>query len=190
MSKEAELLQQILEDVGPFAYAKYAGKYESAINANAQAALVVRPSTVAALTIWNGQNHGGEDLVVDRIFSFNLVSTAAEARSSLWYCMHLDMTKPTNDITALRGTGDGREPDTGGVIVDEGATVLDDGWFPAGVEGTVEPTGVLPCGILQWNVQGKLVVPPRHGMSLAVVSGVVGNTFLSGGAWYRRQAPR
>ena len=190
MSRETELLQQILENVGPFAYAKYAGKYESAINANAQAALVVRPSTVAAVTIWNGQNHGGEDLVIDRIFSFNLVSTTAEARSSLWYCMHLDMTKPTNDITTLRGTGDGREPDTGGVIVDEGATVLDDGWFPAGEEGTVEPTGVLPGGILQWNVQGKLVVPPRHGISLAVVSGVVGNTFQSGAAWYRRQAPR
>lgn len=190
MSRETELFQKILENVGPFAYAKYSGKYESAINANAQAALVVRPTTVAGLTIWNGQNHGGEDLLIDRVFSFNLVSTAAEARSSLWYCMHLDMAKPTNDITTLRGTGDGREPDTGGVIVDEGATVLDDGWFPVGNEGSVEPTGLLPGGILQWDVKGKLKVPPRHGISLAVVSSVVGNTYQSGASWWRHQAPR
>lgn len=184
-TKQEELLERLLTEQGPLAFARLAKDYESAMNANAQAALVVRPTTVAALTIFNGENLGGKSLVIDRIFSFNLVSTAAQARSSLWYCNHLQMTKPTNDITTLRGTGDGREPVNSLVIVDENATVLNDGWFPCGNWGDVEPTGVLPGGSMEWECNGRLVVPPQHGLSIQVVSSVVGNTYQSGVAWRR-----
>lgn len=181
--KEMELLERILKRLTP---ADYAAEYESAMQAAATAALVVRPSTVAAITIWNGANEGGRSLIIDRIFTFNLVSTAAENYFSLWYCMHLDMAKPTAEVITLRGTGDGREPDMS-VVVDAGATVLDDGWFPAGGSGRVEAVGILPGSMVEWEARERLVVPPRHGMSLQVVSGVVGNTFQSGASWYRRQ---
>ena len=150
---------------------------------------MVRPDTVAAITIWNGEEAGGKSLVIDRVFSHQLVSTTAQGFSGLWYCMHLNMTKPTADITALRGSGDGREPETP-VVVDVEATVLDDGWFPIGdATGEVEATGVLPGGNLEGKVDGRLVVPPQHGMSVQVVSGVVGNTFTSGVSWWRMHVP-
>lgn len=189
MTKVEELLQELVDDAGPLAYAKLAQYHESAIATAAVAALVVRPTTAAAFTIWNGESIGGKSLVIDRVFSHNLVSTAVKTYHGLWYCMHLNMTKPTNDITTLRGTGDGREPDNSIVVVDVGATVLNDGWFPAGEGGAVSETGTTPQSISQWEVRGRLRVPPRHGMSIHVVASLVGETFTSGISWWRMQFP-
>lgn len=188
MREIERLLGQLAANVEPFSYARLAPFHESAIQTSATAALVVRPDTVAAITIWNGENPGGKSLVIDRIFSFNLVSTTAQAKSSMWYCHHLvGMTKPTNDITSLRGTGDGRIPDNTIVVVDVGATILDNGWFPCGNWSDVEPTGVLPGASMEWECRGRLVVPPTSGLSVQVVSSVVGNTFTSGVSWWRVQ---
>ena len=181
------ILQSMVDDLGPFSAANLAYCHESAIQTSATAALVVRPSTVSALTIWNGENIGGKSLVIDRIFTHNLVSTAVKTFYGLWYCMHLDMGKPTNDITALRGTGDGREPNNSLVVVDVGATVLDNGWFPCGGGLGTEPTGVLPGGNLEWECNGRLIVPPHHGLSVQVVSSVATDTFTSGASWWRVQ---
>ena len=186
-SRTDELLEQLAANIAPFNFARLASCHESAIQTAATAALVVRPTTVAAITIWNGENRGGKSLVIDRLFSFNLVTTAAQSFASLWYCLHLEMAKPTNDITTLRGTGNGREPDNSGVIVDVGATVLNDGWFPVGVPSEAEEVGVLPGGCISWDCTGRLVVPPKHGISLQVVSGVVQDTFTSGASWWRVQ---
>ena len=187
MREVAQLLKDLIAAQHPVGLARLAQYHESAIQTTATAASVVRPSTTAALTIWNGENVGGKSMVIDRLFSFNLVSTTAEARSSLWYSNHLTMTKPTNDITSLRGTGDGREPDNGMVVVDAGASVLDNGWFPCGNFSTVEPTGVLPGASMEWEARGRLIVPPGHGLSVQVVSSVTGNTFTSGMSWWRMQ---
>ena len=185
-SRTDELLEKLVAGIAPFNYARLAGCHESAIQTAATAALVVRPSTVAGITIWNGENVGGKTLVMDRLFTFNLVTTAAQSFASLWYCLHLEMTKPTAEIVTLRGTGDGREPDMS-VVVDAGATVLDNGWFPVGIPSEGEAVGVLPGGCISWDCQGRLIVPPRHGISLNVVSGVTGDTFTSGASWWRVQ---
>ncbi|HUX03030.1 MAG TPA: hypothetical protein VMY35_18885 [Phycisphaerae bacterium] len=182
-----DLLEALYDNRGPFAYAKLAEFHESAIQTAATAALVVRPSTTAAITIWNGENIGGKSLVMDRLFSHQLVSTASAAFCGLWYCLHLEMTKPTNDITTLRGTGDGREPVNSLVIVDVAASVLNDGWFPCGGGLECEPTGVLPGGNLEWECNGRLIVPPHHGISLQVVSSKTSETFTSGASWWRVQ---
>jgi hypothetical protein len=185
-SRTDELLEKLAANIPPFNYARLAGCHESAIQTAATAGLVVRPTTVAAITIWNGENTGGKSLIMDRLFTFNLVSTAAQSFFSLWYCMHLEMAKPTADILLLRGTGDGREPDMS-VVVDVGATVLNDGWFPVGPGGETEEVGVLPGDAISWDCQGRLVVPPRHGISLQVVSSINSDTFTSGASWWRVQ---
>ncbi|NQT41293.1 MAG: hypothetical protein HQ581_27645 [Planctomycetes bacterium] len=182
-----ELLQELLNTQGPLGLARMAGEHESAIQTTATAAVVIRPDTVSAITVWNGENHGGKSLVIDRIFTHNLVSTAVKDFFGMWYCLHLEMTKPTNDITTLRGTGDGREPNNSTVVVDVAATVLDDGWFPCGREGSISETGITPQGIAEWECNGRLVVPPNHGISVQVVSSLVGDTFTSGLSWWRTQ---
>ena len=188
MSKEMERLLGLAlpkYDLDP-------SEHESIIATSAVAALVVRPTTTAMITIWNPADPGGKDLVPDRLFTFNLVSTIAQAFFSLWYCLHLNMAKPTNDISALRGTGDGREANDSSPIVDNGATVLDDGWFPVGVAGETEEVGVLPGGMVEWNNilpdgNPRIIVPPQHGISLHVVSSVVGETYTTGMSYWRTQ---
>ena len=185
-SRTEELLEKLAANIPPFNYARLACCHESAIQTTATAALVVRPSTTAGITIWNAENLGGKTLVMDRLFTFNLVTHTAQSFASLWYCVHLEMTKPTAEIVTLRGTGDGRTPDMS-VVVDAGATVLDDGWFPVGIPSEAEEVGVLPGGCISWDCLGRLIVPPRHGISLNVVSGVVQDTFTSGASWWRVQ---
>jgi len=182
-----DLLQGLVDGVGPFTNASLSYCHESAIQTTATAALVVRPTTVAAITIWNGENIGGKSLVMDRLFSHQLVSTIGKSFCGLWYCVHLQMAKPTNDITTLRGTADGREPNNSLVVVDVDATVGNNGWFPCGGGLGTEPTGVLPGGNLEWECHGRLVVPPHHGISLQVVSSIVTDTFTSGASWWRVQ---
>jgi len=185
-TKTDELLQTLVNGSGPLAYTSLAKYHESAIQTTATAGLDVRPTTVAGCTIWNGANVGGKSLIMDRLFTFNLVSTIGQSFFSLWYCMHLRMTKPTADILLLRGTGDGREPDMS-VVVAVGATVADNGWFPCGVAGETEEVGVLPGGMVEFNANGRLVVPPQHGISLQVVSGIVTDTYTTGASWWRMQ---
>lgn len=185
--KTDELLQELIDSTGPLGLARMAHEYESVITSAAVAGLVVRPDTTSHLTIWNGENEGGKTLVIDRIFCFQLVSAAAASLYTMWYCMHLSMTKPTNDIITLRGSGDGRTPDLSVVIADVDATVLDDGWFPCGGDGMVEATGVLPGGGTEWECNGRLIVPPTHGISLAVSASSVGEDFTVGAAWWRTQ---
>ena len=187
-AKTDELLQKIADRYAhPGEYARFAHEHESAIQAAATAGLVVRPDTVAAITLYNAEPAGGKSLIIDRIFTHNLVSTAAQAFFGLWYCVHPRMTEPTNDITTLRGTGDGSPPNTGIVIVDVGATVLDNGWFPVGSGNDTEATGVLPGSHADWEAMGRLVVPPLGGISVQVLSAVVGDTFTSGLSWWRHQ---
>lgn len=181
------LLRELIDKTGPLGYARMAGEHESAIQTSATAALVVRPDTVAALTVWNGENRGGKSLVVDRIFSHSLVSAASKEMWCMWYCLHLEMTKPTNDITTLRGSGDGRTPNVSTVIVDADATVLDDGWFPCGTESAVSETGVTPQGSAEWECRGRLVVPPQHGISVHCVGSTVNIDCTSGLSWWRTQ---
>ncbi|MCH8853968.1 MAG: hypothetical protein IID41_15155, partial [Planctomycetes bacterium] len=84
-------------------YAELTRKYGgwSAISVAAVAGLVVRPSTVALFTLFNGNSGGGESYVIDRLFTHQLVSGTAEARFGIWACIHpAGMTDPGEDITA------------------------------------------------------------------------------------------
>lgn len=185
--KTDELLAAMIAGQGPFGLARLAHEHESAIQTAATAALVVRPTTVAAITVWNGENHGGKSLVIDRLFTHNLVSTAVKTYFGMWYCVHLATTKGTNSISTLRGTGDGSEPNTTGVTVEVGATVANDGWFPCGREGSISETSTTPQGIAEWECHGRLVVPPKHAISVQVVASLAGDTFTSGVSWWRTQ---
>ena len=188
MSERTEtLIAAITDQLDPLAYARLASEYESTMTVLGVAGIVVRPDTVSHLTIWNGENVGGKSLVIDRLFSFNLVSTAAPGFFTLWYCNHLVMTKVTNDTTLIRGTGDGREPDNSMVPAEADATVLDNGWFPCGGNGKVCAAGVVPSGGTEWEAAGRIVVEPKAGLSIAVSSSAVGETYQVGASWWRTQ---
>ena len=154
-----------------------------AMATSAVAALVVRPSTVAMATIRN--NSANKLLVIDEAFAHNLVTTSAEGYGNIWLCSHpAGMDAVTNEITVRNSTNGGT---AGGseTSFDNGATVSDDGWFPwPDVAAQAEATGVLPGACTLARVNGRIIVPPTGGLSLQVVSSVVGNTFCAGFRWY------
>ena len=190
MKETNDLLKQLIGRTGPLGYAALAGEHESAMTTAGVAGLIVRPTTTALVTIFNGEGPNGKSLVIDRLFAFNLVTGTAQTMFSLWYCNHtqpINVAKPANEITTLRGTGDGREPDNGTVRVEVDGTVLNDGWFPVGNWGEGEEVGALPGAAVEWECNGRLIVQPKAALSLHVVAGTTGETFQVGASWWRTQ---
>lgn len=149
----------------------------------AVAALVVRPTTVAMATLRNVSND--KVLVIERAFAHNLVTTAAAGFSHIWLCSHpVNSAAITNDIT-VRNSTNGNVAGGSSTHFDNGATVLDDGWFPwPDVIGEAEPTGTLPGAAVLANVNGRIMVPPTAAISMQVISSVTGNTFTPGFHWF------
>jgi len=150
-----------------------------AMATSAVAALVVRPTTTAMVTLYN--NSTDKNLVIERAFGHNLVA-AAQSDYGLYLCSHpAGMTAPTNDIT-IRNSTNGVATSTAG-IMDVGATVVDNGWFPWGSSYTTV-TVTTPGGLLEAVVGGRIIVPPTGGISLQVVASVTGATFTCGFHWF------
>ena len=146
------------------------------------AGLVVRPGTTAAATLRN--NSSNKLLVIERAMVHQLVSGAAQSRYGLWLCSHPEgMAAVTNDITVRNSTNGGA---AGGseTSFDNGATVVDDGWFPWGTWGDVEPTGVLPGSQLDVLIGGRIIVPPTGGLSAHIVASSVNEDFTIGFHWF------
>ncbi len=151
--------------------------YQSMATA-AVAALVVRPTTVAMATIFNNEAAGGKYYVIERVFAHNLVGVANSA-FQLWLCVHpVGMTKPTNDITINNNTA-GKAPGGSSAIFDNGATVVDDGWFIWGEQGQTV-TVTTPGGSLLAEVRGRIILPPTAALSIHVTGSTTGATFTAG----------
>ncbi len=97
------------------------------------------------------------------------------------------MTAPTADITTVNSTS-GVTTYAGAAIVDTGATVVDNGWFPIGRPFMTGGVTTAPSGAIAEDV-GWLLIPPTGGMSLQVVSTITGLTFTTGFHFYETQVP-
>lgn len=163
----------------------------SAIATAAVAALVVRPGTVAGFTLWNGEAIGGRSYVIDRLFTHNLVGTAAISSFGIWACVHPPgMTDPGIDIarSATNLTGNTGKKYDGAGVVGVGETVVDDGWYPWGDgQATTPVTNTVPGPQAVAEVAGRLIIPPSGGISLQVVASITGLTMTTGLSWYEAQ---
>jgi len=147
----------------------------------AVAALVVRPSTLAKVTLRNGEATGGKKYVIDRVFAHNLVGVA-NSSYGIWLCVHpVGMSAVTDDIAA-RGSSNGIAY-SGNSEFDLAATVDNDGWFPYGNAGHAV-TVTVPGGQLDVPIEGRIILPPTAGLSVQVVADTTGATFTCGVSWY------
>lgn len=160
------------------------GNMYATMAVTASAALVVRPTTTPALEIWN--NMQGIALVIDRIFAHWLVqsTTALGSGAGIYAMVTLPKAAPTDiglAITSLSG-----KPATTKHVLTAvaGAAVVDNGWYPYGSSVKHESAGaVVPGGILEAMVNGRLIVPPGCSLCVQVVSGYVADTFTCGVSW-------
>ena len=154
---------------------------------SATAALVVRPTTVTGLELWNGYSVGGPSLVIDRLFSHNLVSstTALGGGAGIWAMVTTVKAAPSTASLAV--TGNSGKTYNGAVINAVGTTVVANGWYPWGTVRMRESAGsTVPAGILTAEVRGRIIVPPQCALCVTVVSGYVADTFCSGAAWFEK----
>ena len=179
---------ELLVAQGLPAYAEMARKGNgwSAMAVLAVAALVVRPTTTAAFEIWNGYSAGGPSLIIDRLFSHELVTSTTGLGGGAGIYAQVTTTKAAPSAGAnVIVRGNSGKAYGGSVICGLGTTVVDSGWFPWGPGLKKESAGaVVPGCILYVEVGGRLIVPPGSSLCLHVVSGYVGDTFTSGAGWY------
>ena len=151
----------------------------------AVAGLVVRPAAAAAFEIFNGYGTGGKSLIIDRLFYFNLVSTAVVEGFSGWAQVTAPKAAVTSGSFAVRGNS-GKS--YGGPVIAAAATVvIDSGWFPWTNAYNKAAGGVVPFGAVCAEVAGRLIVPPQCSLCLHVVSSLVGQTFTQGAQWFEEQ---
>ena len=198
MSIGSDLVNALKKDTGGFplfsqARPRYsdlarAGTGYAVMATAAVAALVVRPSTAAALEIYN--NTPGKVMAVDRLFSHWLVqSTTALGSGAGIYAMVTTPKAPPTDAGLAISSLSGAPAAIKTVLTEAGSTVVANGWFPYG--GTVkhESAGaVVPGGVLEALIEGRLRVPYSCSLCIHVVSGYVADTFTSGAAWYWEDA--
>ena len=157
------------------------GKRWATMSTAAVAGLVVRPTTTAAYEIFNGYSAGGKSLIIDRMFWFNLVSTNVVEGFSGWAQVTTTKAAVTSGSFVVRGASG--KAYGGPVIAAASTTVIDSGWFPWGTGFTKGAGGVVPHGVIDTNVDGRLIVPPQCSLCLHVVSSLVGQTFTQGASW-------
>lgn len=186
--------EQIFAQGGPpYAELSRRNKGWQVMNTSALAALVVRPSTVANGTLYNGNTAASQiALVIDRIFAFNLVTTDAVEDWSVWACIHpTGMTAPTADITAFKSMSGLATAYGGGAIFDTGATVVDNGWFPVDTSGSkVGNSGTTTPGTaVAIPIEGRFIIPPTAAISVTIVGSLVGQTFTTGFSFFEYALP-
>lgn len=152
----------------------------------AVAGLVVRPTTTAALEIFNNETSGGKSLVIDRLFSNNLVSTNVIESFQLYAMVTRPKAAPTDAALAITSLS-GKAAGTRTVFTAASTTVVDNGWFPWGESFTKGAGGVVPHGGIVAEVNGRIIVPPQSSLCLHTLASLVGQTFTHGASWFFEQ---
>lgn len=179
--------QIVAQGMPPYAEMTRLGDGWATMATSAVAALVVRPSTVSGFEIYNGYAAGGKSLIIDRLFSQQLVTstTGLGGGAQIWAMVTTAKAAPADGSFAIRGNSG--KLYGGSVIAAAGTTVVANGWFPWGPTVKKESAGaVVPGGGLYVEVGGRLIVPPGASLCIQVVSGYVADTFCSGAGWYER----
>lgn len=157
------------------------------MNVTAIAGLVVRPSTLAIVSLWNGEAPGGKSYIIERAFAHELVATAAAGFFGIWLCVHHVGNAALSTALAIAGGGCRGVTNYGGNGVFSFAVgVDDDGWFPWG-PGQELPTAAKPGGMADAEINGRIVIPPTAAISLTVVTDTTGSTFTCGFHWHEVQ---
>jgi len=182
--------QFVSQSQAPYLEIARQGILWSVISVTGVVALVVRPSTLAIITLWNGEStQVGKSYIIDRIFDHALIGTASGVYG-MWYTLHpAGMTKPSTALIAASATnivGSTGKRYNGLAIVDAGHTVVDNGWYPIGPSGHTV-TATTPGEQLEWKAEGRLIVPPQGGISIQIVADVAGaGRHTPGLSWYEK----
>lgn len=139
-------------------------------NSAGQAALTALPTTVAGLTLWNGEPAGGKSYLIDSFGSWEAVVDATQTDvTAIFACNNrTPVTAPTNAALTIRGLSG--KAYGGNARTVAGGTVVNDGWFPHGTTGQMAAA----AAGAQWKVnevlcRGLYLVQPGGAFNVQAV---------------------
>ena len=168
-----------LKRIPDFASLVMAGKVWNVQDQTTTVALVAPPTTTAGLTVQNPAG-SGKYLALFSILTYTDVVAAGLASICLWHCAHkLAVTAYTRDISlAATGAGSicglkaGQGAYPGSIILDRGATVVDDGWTPV-AQPSVNRIASTNFLAEEHPLKVPVVIPPSYHYSLQTTATVV-----------------
>ena len=161
------------------------GYGKQAASTGAIASLQIRPSTTSMLTLYNAEAGGGKSYVIQRCFAHQLVTGNQEVEASIWLCVHrVGRAVPSGNNITVRNSTRGQAAGGSVSVVDTAEGITDDGWFPWGNWTKCDEVGVTPGGHVEANINGRIILPPRGGLSIHVVSGHADNDYNVGFHWF------
>lgn len=160
------------------------GEMWSTMIATPIAAIVALPSTLANLEI---NNHGSRLMVVDTIWSWQLLGTAVVWSHTPWACVGEQVFSANAALVIGGGKGDTyTSAATSEVRTAITQTVVANGWrtFP-GNTMNFGLAAATPGGANVGEVNGRLVVPPGRSLYVAVTGSVnTASAFHVGASWF------
>ena len=170
--------QRTVKRMPDFAELAAEGRIWSALDTTTNVALVARPTTLSGLTAQNPASSATWKVIFS-ILAYTDVVPGTLGMVSVWHCVHkLGVVPYTRDLE-LRSTGAGvalgflaGKSYDGDLILDRGATVVDDGWVPVGepVESNIATTNFVSKEI---PLRVPVIIPPGLHYSLQTLATVV-----------------
>ncbi len=147
------------------------------------------PTTTAALEIFNNTaGNSSITLVIDSIFAFQLLSTAAVQTYGTWAMVTTQKAAPSNtalDIFSQSGRPKYTTTAASRVISAINTTVVANGWRPYGPVAPFSLAAATPGSSFVGEVSGRLLVPPGCSLAVTVAGSVAtASSFQVGVSWY------
>jgi hypothetical protein len=140
-------------------------------NATGQAALTALPTTVAGLTLWNGEPATGKSYAIDSFGSWEAVVDATQTDvTAIFACNNkTPVTAPTDAALAIRSLSGKSYGGKARTVA--GGTIVNDGWFAHGTPGAQMAAAAAGAN---WKVneiicRGLYLVPPGGAFNVQAV---------------------
>ena len=147
------------------------------------ACVVAPPTTASILAIQNGEADGGKSYVFMALGAINIVNVASLSDFGLLYSIQLikPATALTSDVTptAMKprvGTYGGN------ALVDNAATVVDNGWYPIG-NSNINNLATVPGATIWIPLDGLIVIPPGGVLALSAIGSTTAVTVQISATW-------
>ncbi len=175
----------------PFTEITRQGVAYNFITATAFTPLVVVPSTLAQVILYNNMTGPSAlTLVIDSIFAFQLLSTAAVQTYGIWAQVTPPIALPVN--TALSVFSQSGKPFYTTTTTSKVVTAVNissgfaaNGWRPYGPVAPFSLAAATPGSSFEAPINGRLIVPPGCGCCAHVVGSVAtASSFQMGVSWH------
>ena len=158
------------------------------LDANAFTLLITIPTTLAGLSLQNGEALGGASYIIDRVWCKCVTSTAAAnyltilgqvvprgtalvAHSALTLIQSLSAKTATyNGLAQL-------------AVASTATGAIANKWMPLGAPVSL-PTSTSIAAFVEANINGRIIIPPQANLSLTAQEAVSGGTALLGVEWH------